>query len=81
MHKIKHVLAAIFTLGLLNACSIIEPMIAVEKVKPWQKGILAKPEMELAGDPIDQYVDDHIYFSKEGSTGGSSVGGGGCGCN
>jgi hypothetical protein len=26
-------------------------------------------------------VDDHIYFSKEGSMGGMDVGGGGCGCN
>jgi len=52
-----------------------------ETVKPWQKGILAKEEMALEGDPIDAYVNDHIYFSKEGSTGGTSVGGGGCGCN
>jgi len=56
-------------------------MFTVEEVKPWQKGVLAKKEMSLEGDTIDQYVDDHIYFSKEGSTGGASVGGGGCGCN
>ncbi len=65
----------------LSACSYIEPMTKTETVKPWQKGILAKKEMSLAGDAIDQYVDDHIYFSKEGSTGGANVGGGGCGCN
>ncbi len=65
----------------LSACSIIEPMTNFETVKPWQKGILAKEEMALEGDPIDAYVNDHIYFSKEGSTGGTSVGGGGCGCN
>ncbi|MEY8263404.1 MAG: DUF4266 domain-containing protein, partial [Bermanella sp.] len=63
-------------LGLTLGCSIIEPMVTVEKVKPWQKGTLAKPEMELAGDQIDRYVDDHIYFSKEATTGGSGVGGG-----
>jgi hypothetical protein len=28
-----------------------------------------------------QGIDEHIYFSKEGSTGGQEVGGGGCGCN
>jgi len=65
----------------LSGCSLIAPMIESEPVKPWQKKILAKKEMSLAGDPIDQYVDDPIYFSKEGSTGGASVGGGGCGCN
>ena len=26
-------------------------------------------------------VDEHVYFSKEGSSGGQNVGGGGCGCN
>ncbi len=65
----------------LSACSLITPITHSESVKPWQKGILAKKEMSLTGDAIDQYVDDHIYFSKEGSTGGASVGGGGCGCN
>lgn len=56
-------------------------MTTFESVKPWQKGILAKEEMALEGDSLDAYVNDHIYFSKEGSTGGTSVGGGGCGCN
>jgi hypothetical protein len=56
-------------------------MFKSEDVKPWQKGILAKKQMSLQGDPIDGYVDEHIYFSKEGSTGGKGVGGGGCGCN
>lgn len=65
----------------LSACSILEPMLKTEKVQPWQKGIFAKKEMSLEGDRIDAYVDEHIYFSKEASTGGTGVGGGGCGCN
>lgn len=65
----------------LAACAILEPMFKTEKVQPWQKGILAKKEMSLEGDRIDAYVDEHIYFSKEASTGGTGVGGGGCGCN
>ena len=65
----------------LTGCSIIEPMTKVEKVQPWQKGILAKKQMALEGDAIDGYVDEHIYFSKEATTGGTGVGGGGCGCN
>ncbi|NVK38599.1 MAG: DUF4266 domain-containing protein [Gammaproteobacteria bacterium] len=71
----------ILLLGSLAGCSILDPMFKHEDVKPWQKGILAKKQMSLQGDPIDGYVDEHIYFSKEGSTGGKSVGGGGCGCN
>jgi uncharacterized protein DUF4266 len=35
----------------------------------------------LRPSPQESDMDDHIYFSKEGSTGGQQVGGGGCGCN
>lgn len=74
-------LSILLLISSLSGCSILEPMFTQEPVKPWQKGILAKKQMSLQGDPIDGYVDEHIYFSKEGSTGGKSVGGGGCGCN
>lgn len=50
-------------------------------VQPWERGILAKPEMELNSQPLVSALDDHIYFSKEASSGGRSFGGGGCGCN
>lgn len=51
------------------------------EVKPWERNILAQPEMQLVPDKLESYVDDHIYFSKEAATGGKGVGGGGCGCN
>jgi len=50
-------------------------------VSPWERQHLAKPEMELNSSPISNALDDHIYFSKEASSGGRSFGGGGCGCN
>ena len=50
-------------------------------VKPWQREILARPEMALTANPMDAAIDDHIYFSKEAAGGGRSFGGGGCGCN
>jgi hypothetical protein len=50
-------------------------------VRPWQREILARPEMALNAKPIDSAFDDHIYFSKEAASGGRSFGGGGCGCN
>lgn len=50
-------------------------------VEPWQRDLLAKPEMSLTSDSVDSALDDHIYFSKEGASGGRSFGGGGCGCN
>ncbi|MBL1433899.1 MAG: DUF4266 domain-containing protein [Gammaproteobacteria bacterium] len=52
-----------------------------ESVKPWQRSILSEDSMQLTPDAMDAYVDEHVYFSKEGSRGGSSIGGGGCGCN
>ena len=50
-------------------------------VEPWERDLLAKKEMALTAAPIDAALDDHIYFSKEASSGGKSFGGGGCGCN
>jgi Domain of unknown function (DUF4266) len=50
-------------------------------VKVWQRDILAKEEMQPDHNAVDRSVDDHIYFSKEASSGGRSFGGGGCGCN
>ena len=50
-------------------------------VEPWERDILAKAEMQLTVDPVEAAIDDHIYFSKEASSGGRGFGGGGCGCN
>jgi hypothetical protein len=50
-------------------------------VKVWERDILAKPEMQFDNQAIDRSIDDHIYFSKEASSGGRGFGGGGCGCN
>jgi len=49
--------------------------------QPWQRGNLAKPEMALDSDPLTSSIDEHIYFSKEATSGGRDFAGGGCGCN
>lgn len=54
---------------------------SVQRVQPWERGTLAQPKMQLDPHPLDSYLDDHIYFSKESASGGAGVGGGGCGCN
>ena len=54
---------------------------AATSVKPWDRDLLAQKKMKFNPSPREAAVDDHIYFSKEGSTGGQHVGGGGCGCN
>jgi hypothetical protein len=50
-------------------------------VKPWDRGVLAREDMQIVSDPLESATDDHIYFSKEASSGGQGFGGGGCGCN
>lgn len=49
--------------------------------KPWDHDLLAEHAMQLDSYPIEKAMDDHIYFSKEASSGGRSFAGGGCGCN
>jgi hypothetical protein len=66
-------LCALLALGTVGCTSL--------GVRPWQRDVLARPEMALDAYPIDLAFDDHIYFSKEAATGGRSFGGGGCGCN
>jgi hypothetical protein len=59
---------------LLSACSSMG-------VEAWERDVLARDEMQLTADPLEAAIDDHIYFSKEASSGGRGFGGGGCGCN
>lgn len=69
---------AIIVIGVVfvvTACS------SMDTVKPWDKDLLAKQSMQPVPDFFENFYDEHIYFSKEASSGGQSVGGGGCGCN
>jgi hypothetical protein len=49
--------------------------------KPWDHDMLAEQAMQIDPYPLESGMDDHIYFSKEASSGGRSFAGGGCGCN
>lgn len=71
------VLFALLSIG----CASVKEVVTFEDVKPWERNILAQESMQLVPDVMESYSDDHIYFSKEASTGGKGVGGGGCGCN
>jgi len=50
-------------------------------VQPWEREVLARDDMQFDGAAVEAALDDHIYFSKEASSGGRGFGGGGCGCN
>lgn len=72
MKAIALAAAAIATAAALPGCTTVQP---------WERDVLARPEMSLDAYPLDAAIDDHIYFSKEASSGGRGFGGGGCGCN
>lgn len=67
--------AAILLVMALAGCATMSPP------QPWERGTLARPEMQFDPDPLDTKITQHIYTSKEAATGGYGAGGGGCGCN
>jgi len=75
MKQLVKLMLATLVVAQLSGCATLE------RVKPWERGTLAKEEMALNSAGLDNALDDHIYFSKEGSSGGRSFAGGGCGCN
>ena len=55
-------------------CSTIGP-------EPWEKDLMAKKPMQVDAYALEAAAVDHVYFSKEASSGGRGFAGGGCGCN
>ena len=72
--------ALLFALPVLLTClsSCAEQLV---RVKPYERGNLAKPVMADDIDPLQKTMTEHAYFSREAASGGGGVGGGGCGCN
>jgi len=70
-----------FRLALVLALAVLAAGCAFAPPQPWEKGDLARPEMQSGADPLRAKERDHIYASKEAASGGRGVGGGGCGCN
>ncbi|MBT5702280.1 MAG: DUF4266 domain-containing protein [Gammaproteobacteria bacterium] len=52
-----------------------------ETVQPWERGTLARPEMQLDSDPLETTLMEQVYESKEAASGGNGAAGAGCGCN
>lgn len=55
---------------------------AMQKVEPWDRELLARPEMSFSGSSTEDEIRGRTFNAKEGSGG---AGGGltsvGCGCN
>ena len=73
--RARPALAGLWLVAVLAGCAAVQPVL------PWEKGVLAKPEMGFEGDRLDAALTEHVYSSKEAASGGAGVGGGGCGCN
>ena len=65
-------------IGLLLICFGIS---GCASVQPWERGTLSDYTMRPDRDPLQDSLQDHIYFTREAAAGGRGVGGGGCGCN
>lgn len=71
-----HALLAVVTgLALLLAAAGCAP------VAPYERGTLARRSMQIGGDADLTFGEEHSRAYREGSTGGGSARGGGCGCN
>ncbi|MEO6995478.1 MAG: DUF4266 domain-containing protein [Lacunisphaera sp.] len=71
---IAGILFAMIFGGLAGGC-------ASPKVQPWERATLMSYPMRTDRDPLARTMAEHTWFSREGSAGGSAVGGSGCGCN
>ena len=67
--------------GLLCGLVVCLAGCSLAPVRPWEKGLLARPEMRFDHEPLEAMFAEHIYTSKEAAAGGQGVSGGGCGCN
>lgn len=54
---------------------------ACASVKPWERGTLARPEMQLDSNPLQTGLYEQVYDSKEAAGGATKAAGAGCGCN
>ncbi len=51
------------------------------RVAPYERGTLARKDMEMGKDPDLAAGEEHGLAYREGSSGGGDAKGGGCGCN
>jgi len=68
--------AVLLLLAMLAGCAM-QPW-----VKPYERGRLAEPEMQLGSRQalIDKHR-EHVHVVREAARGATGVQGGGCGCN
>ena len=71
MYRLIFLSLLILLVSQLSACVVFP-------VKPWERDLLAQPQMQLTPDALESSIDQHTFFSKEAASGGLGIGGGGC---
>jgi len=79
----KHLESSVLlkALGLAGVALSLGVTAGCATVRPEQRAILADPTMQFDEKSVDRAALEHVLENREGSTGGGSVRGGGCGCN
>lgn len=67
----------VMLVGMLIICGLG----GCQTVEPWERGRLAHDCMQTPVDEVEAAYRGHLEIVREGSTGGTTSGGGGCGCN
>ncbi len=67
--------------GATGLAFVVAQTVGCATVRPEQRAILAEPVMQFDEDPREAAATQHVLENREGSYGGGSVRGGGCGCN
>jgi hypothetical protein len=65
----------------LAATALTAALSSCATVQPYERERLAKRDMQFEPDPDGTAGEEHATAYREGSSGGSSSKGGGCGCN
>ncbi len=73
--------ASLRTAVWLTVSSLAITLAGCVTVKPQERTVLADPIMQFEGDAKAAAQLRHAVENREGSSGGSGVSGGGCGCN
>lgn len=70
-----------FAPGVMAVAAIALVLGACAPVRPWERGTLARAEMQFDPNSLQTGLYEQVYESKEAASGGTKTAGAGCGCN
>lgn len=79
MKKSFPIMQRVFSMGVLLFLSLI--IVSCAAVKPYEREKLADPIMDPGGQFTKQSLEQKFFSTREGSIGGPTGIGGGCGCS